>query len=200
MGVHLDAVWNDTCGYGSKFSSRDGVKVDTLLLHGGAITSYSGLKRTIEGERGVSANGVLGGGMRARCVPKGQRAWTSGASGDGGRGAAWDKRSITLEIAQKSSSPWAFAQEDEDSAVAIGIAMRKDGMLPVIDRRPGRAPVGVIGHRELRVWYSASYPTECPAGWTTADLDRIAARILAGDGRPAPTGPDIKRFVATGVI
>lgn len=168
--------------YGSKSSSRLGATIDTLLIHGGAVTSTGGLKSTLEGPRGVSANmGVGADGLIFQHVPISERAFTSGATDDGGRGAAWDRRSVTIEVAQVSATPWRFSQAAEDAVVTIGVAMRKAGMLPVIDRTPERAPVGVIGHRELYEWHRASYPSECPAGWSRTDLDRIAARILAGD-------------------
>lgn len=173
----------DTRTNTSQKSSRQGAKIDTILLHHMAGTDAAGVVGLMEsGKRQVSANYAIGrDGHAWGVVPEEERAWTSGASGDGGKGAAWDRRSITFEIAdEKAGDPWpissaAFekvARMIADMSTRYGIPLNRDH---------------VIGHRELWTRYRASYPTACPGG---LDLDAIVARAIQIKSGAAGEGDD----------
>lgn len=163
----------DTATNTSQKSSRQGAKIDTILLHHMAGTDAAGVVHLMEtGARQVSANYAIGrDGHAWGVVPEEERAWTSGASGDGGRGAAWDRRSITFEIADDVAGdahgwPISAASFDKVAHMIADIAHRYG--IP-LDRDH------VIGHRELWTRYRASYPTACPG---SLDLDAIVARAI----------------------
>jgi N-acetyl-anhydromuramyl-L-alanine amidase AmpD len=58
----------------------------------------------VKATKEVSANyAVSNEGRITGVVDEEDRAWTSGSTTDGGAGAAWDRRSITLEIENETA-------------------------------------------------------------------------------------------------
>lgn len=154
-----------TSGNGGQYSSRNGVKIDRIILHHCASTSLSGvLGMMSSGSREVSANYVIGkGGEIVGVVPEEYRAWTSGSS-------SWDGRAITFEIVNESGGPdWRI------SAKAMGAVER---ILADISGRYG-IPLSrdtVVTHQELYTIHGASYATACPGPYLQARVgDLIAA-------------------------
>lgn len=157
----------------SQKSSRNGATIDSFLIHHQASTnSESVLQMMLTGSREVSANYIITNeGQIWSVVPEEYRAWTSGSSSDGGKGAAWDRRSITVEIENESGNPdWRI------STAAINAAAR---LYADLKKRYGVSIL--IGHRDLWERYRASYPTYCP-GPTT--VSRIAS--VSGGGTDLP--------------
>ena len=144
-----------TTGNSPKKGSRQGASIDTFLIHHMASTGGEAVTRMMRGSGGreVSANYTIhNDGTIHGVVPEESRAWTSGAAGDGGRGAAWDRRSITVEIENESDDPsWRI------SDAAVNAAARL-----LADLRTRYGIRNVIGHRDLWSNYRASYPTYCP--------------------------------------
>lgn len=162
-------------------SSRNGARIDTLLLHHAAtVSGATVVGMMVSGSRTVSANYVCyNDGTLVGVVDEEYRAWTSGSSSDGGRGAAWDRRSITVETANESyGGSWPISERSYAALAALAADLhRRYGL--VLDRNH------VIGHRELWSRYRASYATACPGGM---DLDRIVnlARAIVGQGGVVP--------------
>jgi hypothetical protein len=136
----------------------------------------------ITGSRQVSSNYVISNeGRITGVVPEELRAWTSGSKSDGGRGAAWDRKSITFEIANSSmGGDWPVsAKAQEATAQVVADVARRYGIILNRDT--------VVGHRELWTRHRASYPTACPGG---LDMDWIVARaneiLKSSGGTPAP--------------
>jgi len=159
----------------SQRSSRNGARIDHIILHHSASTDANGVVgMMVSGSRTVSSNYVIGrDGVVFGVVPEQYRAWTSGSSSDGGKGAAYDRRSITFEVADEvARDPWpiseasyvALAKVVADASKRYGIPLDRDH---------------VIGHRELWTRFRASYATACPGGM---DMDRVVrdARALLG--------------------
>lgn len=169
-----------------KRGSRLGSRIDTFLIHHMASTDGEGVTRMMWGAGGreVSANyTILNDGTLYGVVPEEDRAWTSGAAGDGGRGAAWDRRSITVEIENESAAPdWRI------SAAAITTAARL-----LNDLRARYGVTNVLGHRDLYERFGASYPTFCPGPNTVATIVAKAASLAAKPTtttpKPAPAAP-----------
>jgi N-acetyl-anhydromuramyl-L-alanine amidase AmpD len=157
-------------------SSRNGARIDHVILHHGATTNSDWMiDAMVSGSKQVSANYVCrANGDLVSVVPEEDRAWTSSS-------ASWDRRSITVECANLSTNGWtispqsheALAQLCADVATRYGFKLTRDS---------------VLGHRELNQRYGASYATACPGAM---DLDWIVTRaneILAGHATPeAPT-------------
>jgi N-acetylmuramoyl-L-alanine amidase len=176
----------------SQFSSRNGSTVKTILLHHTASTSGrgDGIVRMMGGgstpTRQVSSNYVVGSdGYIWMVVDEDNRAWTSGSTRDGGKGAAWDRQSITLECVNSTGAPgWAQSEASYTAIVSLCADIcERYGINPSRDT--------FIGHRELWTRHQASYPTACPGGM---DIDRIVAGVQAILGntvapQPAPTAP-----------
>jgi N-acetyl-anhydromuramyl-L-alanine amidase AmpD len=165
----------------SMHSSRNGTKIDTLLLHHAAtVSAATVVGMMVSGSRTVSANYVCGNdGQLFGIVDEENRAWTSGSSSDGGRGAAWDRRSITVETANESyGGSWPISERSYATLAALAADLHRRYGLK-LDRDH------VIGHRELWQRYRASYATACPGGM---DLDRIVnlARAIVGQGGVVP--------------
>lgn len=157
-------------------SSRNGARIDHIILHHGATTNSDWMiDAMVSGSKQVSANYVCrANGDLVSVVPEEDRAWTSSS-------ATWDGRSITVECANLSTNGWtispqsheALAQLCADVATRYGFKLTRDS---------------VLGHRELNQRYGASYATACPGAM---DLDWIVTRaneILAG---PTASTPDI---------
>lgn len=161
-------------------SSRLGATIDTVLLHHQASTNAAQTRDAMVNEtKEVSANYIITNeGEIWLIVDEDLRAWTSGSSSDGGKGAAWDRRSITIEIENETGSP------DWRISTAALVAMAR--LLADLRRRyPIRY---VYGHRDLWALYSASYPTYCPGPNTVAQVIAIEGGVTPPSG-PAPSVP-----------
>lgn len=147
-------------------SSRNGTTIDTFLIHHQAGSNDdSVIQEMISGSRQVSANYTIqSDGRLTSVVPEEWRAWTSGSSTDGGKGAQWDRRSITVEIENDGGAPdWHISQA----------ALGKAAML-LADLNTRYNIVNVLGHRDLWNLYRASYATFCPGPNTVAEILAIA--------------------------
>lgn len=156
-------------------SSRDGVKIDTFLIHHQASTSDDAtIKEMVSGSKEVSANYMISNeGRLTSVVPEERRAWTSGSTEDGGKGAAWDKRSITVEIENQTGEPnWAISPK----------ALQKAAEL-LHDLKSRYDIEHVLGHRDLWNKYKASYATFCPGPETVATIVKLEKAI---PDKPAP--------------
>jgi len=164
----------------SQSSSRNGTTIDTFLIHHQAGTSDDAvIAAMVSGSRGVSANYTISNeGRITSVVPEELRAWTSGSPYDGGKGAAWDRRSVTVEIENQSAGgSWPI------SSAALNAAA-----LLLKDLRARYTIKNVLGHRDLWERYSASYPTFCPGPETVAKIVALAVLKPAGDNStPFPT-------------
>ncbi|KRC52121.1 hypothetical protein ASE16_03475 [Leifsonia sp. Root227] len=165
----------------SQRSSRDGAAIDHIILHHCASTDADGVvSMMVSGARQVSANYVIANdGRIIGVVDEGDRAWTSGSSDDGGRGAAFDRRSITFECANLSTNGWTISDASYESIARMCADVSRRYGFPLVRNGAGST---VLGHRELYEFFSASYATACPGGM---DVDRVVARanqILAAGG------------------
>lgn len=167
-------------GVSPKRGSREGARIDTFLVHHMAGVGGAGVTEMMRasGGRTVSANYTIHtDGSLHGVVPEEDRAWTSGAAGDGGRGAAWDRRSITVEIANETGDPsWRIS----DAALRTAAALLND-------LRSRYQIENVLGHRDLYQRYGASYPTYCPGPET---VDSILALAAASDDSAGGGGGD----------
>lgn len=163
----------------TKSSPRQGARVDAMIAHGAAATRKEAVLATA---RSVSANYVVDvDGTIYGMVDDALRAWTSGSSHDGGRGAAWDRRAITFEAINSGGAAqgWPFSPATMESAARL---LADESVRHGFSIEDARTP----GHRELWTWYRASYPTACPQ---TFDLPwwRARAREILGLGGPVAT-------------
>ncbi len=153
-----------------QYSSRQGVQIDTFLIHHQAGTNDDAvINAMISGSREVSANYTISNEGRITCVvDENYRAWTSGSSSDGGRGAAWDRRSITVEIENEAGAPnWTISEA----------ALRSAALL-LNDLRTRYTINNVLGHRDLWNLYRASYATFCPGPNTVAAIVAKSGSVL----------------------
>jgi len=168
----------------SNQSSPRNSTIDTFLIHHQAGTNDDAvIAAMVSASRGVSANYTISNEGRITCVvPEERRAWTSGSPYDGGKGAAWDHRAVTVEIENESGAPdWRISGKALDSAARL-----------LRDLRARYAIRNVLGHRDLWNTYRASYATFCPGPSTVAQIVALAniGSIPAGGGStpiPAPT-------------
>jgi uncharacterized repeat protein (TIGR02543 family) len=154
----------------SQSSSRNGVVRDMVLWHHTASVSGRGegvVMMMVNATREVSSNYVIGSdGYVWLVVDEDRRAWTSGSSSDGGKGAAFDRRSNTLECVNSTGAPsWLQSEAFYNIAARLAVDFYKRYGIP-LDRDHH------VGHRELYIRWGASYPTACPGGM---DIDRILA-------------------------
>lgn len=143
-------------------SSKRVSKVDTFLIHHQAGTNDDAvIAAMVNGTKGVSANYTISNEGRITCVvPEERRAWTSGSSYDDGRGAAWDHRSITVEIENESAAPdWNISDKALQAAANL-----------LNDLRSRYTIKNVLGHRDLWDRFGASYATFCPGPDTVASI------------------------------
>lgn len=155
-------------------SSRSGAGIDTFLIHHQAGTNDDAVIRAmVSGTREVSANYTISNeGRVTSVVPEQLRAWTSGSTSDGGKGAAWDKRSVTVEIENQTGAPdWKISQEAIDKAAFL-----------LCDLRYRYTIKHVLGHRDLWLKYKASYATYCPGPDTVQRIVTRAAELEYGWG------------------
>ncbi|NHF62226.1 N-acetylmuramoyl-L-alanine amidase [Microcella pacifica] len=165
----------DTIKLSPQYSSRDETRIDTFLIHHTASVSGRGdgvVSMMVNRTRTVSSNYVIGNDGHLWCVvDEDFRAWTSGSATDGGKGAAWDRRAITVEIVNEAGAPdWPI------SVAAIDKAAR---LLNDLRKRYGIAHI--LGHRDLWATYQASYPTFCPGPNTVARIVARAAELAGND-------------------
>lgn len=162
-------------------SSRQGATVDTILWHHQAgLSDDAVIAAMVNRTRTVSANYTISNEGRITCVVDEEyRAWTSGSTSDGGKGAAWDRRAITVEIENESAAPdWRISS----AAIAAAAALRAD-----LRRRYNI--INELGHRALWEAYRASYPTFCPGPDTVARIVAAAVGEMPPVAPPAPTPP-----------
>lgn len=169
----------------SQNSSRNGTKIDTFLVHHQAGTNDDAtINAMVSGSKEVSANYTISNeGRLTLVVDEDFRAWTSGSSTDGGRGAQWDRRSITVEIENETGAPaWLISDAAVETAAKL-----------LVDLRDRYGVAQVYGHRDLWNLFQASYATFCPGPET---VGRIVARanelanggFNAGGGQATPGG------------
>lgn len=164
-------------------SSRQGATIDHFIIHHAAMFDLDDcVDLMVSGRKQVSSNYVVQGKRIVSVVPEELRAFTSGSSRDGGKGAAWDRRSMTVETINSTGEPnWLISEETFQSLAALVADVATRYNFP-IDREH------IIGHRELYTRYGASYATACPGG---IPLDRLVARArelqkVATQPVPAP--------------
>lgn len=156
----------------SQRSSRSGTKIDTFLIHHQAGTSDDAVIRAmVSGARQVSANYTISNeGRITLVVPEEFRAWTSGSSVDGGKGAAWDRRAITVEIENASAGgTWPISVAAITAAAALLVDLRKRYGISII-----------LGHRDLWLQFRASYATFCPGAEKVAQVTKRATALADG--------------------
>jgi hypothetical protein len=148
-------------------SSRNGATIDTFIIHHQAGTNDNAtIDLMVSGRKLVSANYTISNeGRITLVVNEDFRAWTSGSSRDGGRGASWDRRAITVEIENESGAPdWRVSEAAVQATAMLYNDVRS------------RYPItNVFGHRELWEKFRASYPTYCPG-------PELKNRVLAAAG------------------
>jgi N-acetyl-anhydromuramyl-L-alanine amidase AmpD len=153
-------------------SSRQGATVDMFIVHHCANTNTRAVidMMTIPTKE-VSANYVVDEDGVQGVVREELRAFTSGSRDDGGKGAAYDRRAITVETVNSSMGPdWRFDPRTiEHLARLIADVASRYGF--PIDRDH------VVGHRELYTRWGASYPTMCPG--PSMDLDALVTKARA---------------------
>jgi peptidoglycan hydrolase-like protein with peptidoglycan-binding domain len=147
-------------------SDRRGTTIDTFLIHHQAGTNDDAvINEMVNQTKQVSANYTINSAGRITgVVPEELRAWTSGSTLDGGRGAAWDRRAITVEIENAGGAPdWPISAAAHQAAAAL-----------LQDLRTRYGVSIVLGHRDLWDQYRASYPTFCPGPDTVAAIVALA--------------------------
>jgi hypothetical protein len=148
--------------------------IDTFLIHHQAgMNDDAVIAAMVSGSKGVSANYTISNEGRITCVVEEEnRAYTSGSLRDGGKGAAWDHRAVTVEIENESGDPdWRISAKALDAAARL-----------LIDLRSRYTIRHVLGHRDLWNTYGASYPTFCPGPETVMKIVSLAKTKLAGTG------------------
>jgi len=155
-------------------SSPRNSTIDTFLIHHQAgINDDAVIAAMVSGSRGVSANYTISNEGRITCVvPEDRRAWTSGSSYDGGKGAAWDHRAVTVEIENQSAGgSWPISAKALDAAARL-----------LTDLRSRYSIKHVLGHRDLWNTYRASYATFCPGPETVAKIVTLAGNQISTAG------------------
>lgn len=164
-------------------SSRQGATIDTILWHHQAgLNDDAVIASMVNRTRTVSANYTISNEGRITCVvDEEDRAWTSGSTRDGGKGAAWDRRAITIEIENETAAPdWRIS----DAAIAAAAALR-------IDIRRRHAIANELGHRNLWERFRASYPTFCPGPDTVARIASATVGPLPPASPHTPVRPSV---------
>lgn len=170
-------------------SPRQGERIVYFIVHGMASTSFTTVRgMMLSGSKQVSANYIISNeGVIEGIVDELYRAWTSGSSTDGGKGARFDRQAITVEVENATAGPsWGFSALAEEATARL--------LAEVASRNPGIRVIriqGVLGHRELWTLHRASYPTACPQSF---NLDGMTRRAQALSGTSpvviVPAGPD----------
>jgi hypothetical protein len=147
-------------------SSRNGETIDTFIFHHQAgLNDDATIDAMVTGRKLVSSNYCISNeGRITLVVNEDYRAWTSGSSRDGGRGAAWDRRAITVEIENETVGPeWRVSDKAKQAAAAL-----------YNDAKSRYPIVNEFGHRELWEKFRASYPTYCPGPETKNQILALA--------------------------
>ncbi|WP_164509834.1 N-acetylmuramoyl-L-alanine amidase [Gulosibacter massiliensis] len=176
----------------SQSSSRDGAKIDRFLVHHAAGTSQEDVvNMMVRGTRTVSANYVVGDTITL-VVDEDRRAWTSGSKYDGGKGAAFDKRSITVETINNSTKNWTVSDETFDNLAWLIADVATRYEFPINDDT-------VLTHQELWTRFRASYPTACPGDLQRrkAELLTLARKYQTGKATGATTAPSTSKPAST---
>jgi len=160
----------------SQHSSRQGAKITHVQWHHTASVSGRGdgiVTMMVTGSRTVSSNYVIGSdGYIWLVVDEVLRAWTSGSTKDGGKGAAWDRKSLTHECCNSTGAPsWLQSEKFYQSAAKLALDYYQRYGIP-LDRDHH------LGHRELYIRFGASYPTACPGGMDIDKILRMAKSLL----------------------
>ena len=167
-------------------SPREGTKIDSVILHHQAGTNDDSVISSMQrGTRQVSSNYTVNSAGRITCVvDEDRRAWTSGSRTDGGRGAAWDRRSITVEVENSAGAPaWPISPEAAEAVARLLADVHIRYGVPLNRDR-------VVGHRELWSRHRASYATACPGGMPLdAIVDRARAIVSAGSSTAPAAAP-----------
>lgn len=170
----------------TQHSPRQGADIDMFIFHGQASTNDDvTISMMVNRTRQVSANYTISNeGRITGVVPEEFRAWTSGSSTDGGKGAAMDRRAITVEIENQTGAPgWTFSAAAQEACARLLADVSKRYGIP-LDRDH------CVGHRELYTRWGASYATACPQA---LDMGWIVNR--AKQLRTAPAAEDIKEII-----
>ena len=147
-------------------SSRNGETIDTFIFHHQAgLNDDATIRAMVTGSKMVSANYCVSNeGRITLVVNEDYRAWTSGSSRDGGRGAAWDRRAITVEIENETVGPeWRISEAAKQATAAL-----------YNDAKSRYPIVNEFGHRDLWEQFRASYPTYCPGPETKNQILALA--------------------------
>ena len=183
-------------------SPRNGTAVDHFILHHSAAFDVNQvLNEMVTGSKQVSANYVVANdGTIYGVVDEEDRAWTSGSSTDGGKGAAWDQRSITFEILDQTGAPdWLISPAAEKSvSMIVADYSKRHGITPQRDGSPEAWTV--YGHRELYTIYGASYSTACPGGMDLNGITQTSHDILKGTPMSNVIQTRVIRKPSTGAI
>lgn len=157
-------------------SSRNGVRIDRFIDHHAVSRNWRDVLAMMMGGKEVSANYIIGnGGEIISVVPEEDRAWTSSS-------AAWDGRAITVEVCNETLAPSytiSAAAQESLARLKADVSMRYGFPLT----RSGSSST-VIGHRELYLWYGASYATACPGGLPIDQNVVRANQIKSGENTP----------------
>lgn len=153
-------------------SPRENAARRGVVLHHGALTSLSYLRRLAMGEKQVSATAICKDDDFERMVPEGWRPWSLSS-------AYWDSALRSVETANESTIGWTISDASHWS-LARGVAYWAsiDGFWPHRDGDPKTWTV--IGHREVYTIHGGSYATACPGGMDLDLVTRRAQAILTG--------------------
>jgi hypothetical protein len=154
-------------------SSRNGVRITTIVLHHMASTSLDGvLSMWINATRQGSANYAIGNeGQVVGAVDESLRSWSLA-------NAAFDSKSITFEIENEAlggSWPVSGAAHEATAKVVADICQRY-GI--AINR------TNILGHREVYSRYGVGYSTACPGGLNMDWIVNRANQIASGTATP----------------
>jgi hypothetical protein len=159
-------------------SGRNGDTIDTILWHHQAGTNDDWtINAMVTGAKEVSANYTISNeGRLTLVVDESMRAWTSGSTTDGGKGAAWDRRAITIEVENMNTAPgWEKSDAAYRTAAALSVDLRRRYRI-----------VNELGHRDLYQNWKASYPTYCPGPEFVARVRSLAGTVTSIPATPAP--------------
>lgn len=165
---------------GNYTKGREGAKIDKIIVHHAATTSFDGIAATFQrpGRRASAHYGVGRNGAIDQYVQEGDIAWHCG-------NWAANKTSIGIENVNSSGAPaWDIAEDTFNTLVDLirDIATR-NGLMPV------KVGVNLFGHKQFMA-------TACP-GQLYDRLHEIARLVNGGSGgsvtpTPPPTTPPRK--------
>lgn len=179
-GVGTVSIATEATAWAGKGTARRHA-VDMFIIHHAATTSLAAVRAMFGGRAyEVSANYIVKDGQIVAAVPESMRAWTSGSASDGGKGADFDHRAITVETCNSATGePWPISEASYRSLARMAADFHRRYGVP-LDRDH------IVGHGELWTRWRASYATRCPGG---IDLDRIvrdARAIINGTQEDDP--------------